>query len=518
MQKNPVVASKIVNRIEFANIREKLREDGLKVIHCHGVFDLLHPGHIEHLEEAKKLGDILVVSITSAPYVRKGPGRPYFNDELRLKTLAALEYVDYVMLSEAVTVMEVLEYIKPDLYVKGKEYENYENDVTQNIGPEVDAVRKYGGDVYFTDGVNFSSTKLINNHFSSLPPGVKEYAMELSSKYSFDEIRKIVDSFQDIKVLVIGDIIIDEYVFCNVQGLMSKDRAFSAKYIEEEQYLGGSLAVARHLAQFSNNVTVMSIVGNEPHIHSRILHELSKIMLLDLHVDESFRTAIKRRYIERHGIRNEYEKIFSVNYLMNEDELSTLNRSAFYSKLASIIQEYDLVVVTDYGHGLIDEKIMDIVEKKSKFLAVNCQTNSSNYGTNLITKYRRIDTFTLDYKEICLALNTRSSDYSALISKLRKYFKSSIGWLTLGSLGAVSSTKSGATIASPALTITVQDTIGAGDAFYAVSSLCAKAELPADVATFLSNIAGAIEANVLGNSKPVSKSDLLKFASTLLKF
>jgi rfaE bifunctional protein nucleotidyltransferase chain/domain len=510
-------SSKIITGSDFLKMREGFRQQEKKVVHCHGVFDLLHPGHISHLEEAKNLGNILVVTVTSKPYVNKGPGRPYFSDEIRLKTLAALSCVDYVVLSEDVTAMKILEYIQPDYYVKGREFENYEEDVTQNIDKEVAKVRCFGGDVYFTDDkIVFSSTKLLNNNFDVLPPGVKEYSQNLATKYSFKEVRKLVDDFQKLKVMVIGDIVIDEYVFCSVVGLMSKDRGFSAKYLNEERYLGGSLAVANHLSSFINNVTVCGIMGEELHLHSRILNDLSKNMLLDLEFNKDFSTIIKRRYVEKRGARNEYDKLFSINYLGDESNADKIDKKAFYHKLDSSISSYDMVIVTDYGHGLIDQTAMDIIQDKARFLAVNCQTNSTNYGTNIITKYKHANTFTLDERELGLAFNTNSKNYNQLLTKLIEQFNSSVGWLTLGSLGALSIDKNGQSATCPAFTLTVQDTVGAGDAFYALSSICAKEELPKELGTLFGNIAGALAANVLGNSKPVGKVDFLKFASTIL--
>lgn len=510
--------SKIVLSSDFLVNRQKYRKEGLRVIHCHGVFDLLHPGHIEHLEEAKSLGDILVVSVTSAPFVNKGPGRPYFSDELRMKSLAALGCVDFVLLSESTTVIKLLEYIQPDLYVKGKEYEQSENDVTQNIDKEIEKVRSFGGEVHFTDGDIFSSTSLLNRNFPIFPPNVKEYAQDLAARYSFEDIKKMLDEIRNLKVLVVGDIVVDEYVFCSVQGLMSKDRAFSARYLGEERYMGGSLAVARHLSSFVDNVTVCSIVGEEPHIHSQILNDLSKGVLLDLQFDPGFRTVVKRRFIEKRGIRNEYDKLFSINFLTGETEDEQAGRNMFNKKLANNIENYDLVVATDYGHGLIDNATLDILQDKAKFLAVNCQTNSSNYGTNLITKYHRADTFTLDQRELSLAYSTASQDYQYFLAKLKKQLNTSMGWLTLGSLGALAIDRDESVSQGPALTLVVQDTVGAGDAFYTLSSLCAKSGLPVEIGTFFGNIAGALKANVLGNSKAVNKVDFLKCAATLLKF
>lgn len=507
--------SKIVNIEEFIVLRKKFREEAKKVIHCHGVYDLIHPGHIIHLKEAKSIGDILVVSITAGNYVQKGPGRPYFSDELRMETLAALECVDYVILSEYITSIEMIDSIQPDFYVKGAEYEEFEKDITQNITPEVECVRRNGGAVYFTRGETFSSTKLLNNNFAAIPEEVKEITKQISEKYSFNDIHQLINEMKNTKVLVIGDIIIDEYVFCNVQGLMSKDRAFSARYEKEERYLGGSLAVARHIANFSDNVTVCGIVGDEAEIHSQILNDLSKSMFIDLQFDNKFRTVIKKRYLERRGIRNEYNKLFSINYI-NEKEQFKVDRENFYEKLENSISNFDLVVVTDYGHGLIDERIMEIVQQKAKFLSINCQTNSTNYGMNLITKYYRADTFTLDERELRLAYSNNIEKLEVLLNKLQNHLKSNVGWVTTGSHGAVGINEQYEKIKCPAMTLSVQDTVGAGDAFFALTSLCAHANVPIEIATFLGNIAGALAANILGNSHAIGKVKLLKFASTLL--
>lgn len=510
--------SKIVTADEFRTIRSELRKTKKTVAHCHGVFDLLHPGHIAHLEEARALGDVLVVTVTAAQYVNKGPGRPYFSDELRMKSLAAIESVSYVVLSESVSAEAIIEVVQPDIYVKGREYADSGEDVTGNIEPEILKVKSFGGRVHFTDGIVFSSTRIINNEFPVFPPGVKEYMQSFSQRYNFAEIKEIIDRMKSLRVLVVGDIIIDEYVFCLVQGLMNKGRGLSARYLNEERYLGGVLAVARHIASFSDNVTLCGMIGgNEPSIHSRLLSELSRSMLVDLEFDEKFRTVVKRRFLERHGLREEYEKLFSINFFDEYTGPRTPQRESFHGKLEKMLPQQDLVVLVDFGHGLIDEQAMEICQRSAPFLAVNCQTNSGNYGTNLITKYHRADTFTLDQAELRLAFADGISDEPALLQKLRKHLQgTSSGWLTQGSMGSLSINPSLDMLRTPALTLKVQDTMGAGDAFFALSSLSACAGAPVEVGSFLGNIAGALAANVIGNAKPITKPDVLKFASTLL--
>jgi len=509
---------KVMSIGQFAALRTELRQAGKKVAYCHGVFDLLHPGHIAHLEEAKSIANILVVSVTSAPHVNRGPGRPYFSDELRMKSLAAISCVDYVLLVEEPTAMKMLEVIQPDFYVKGSEYAKAEDDVTGNIDKEVEQVRRYGGDIYFTNGVVFSSTLLLNHNFSVFPPGVKEFAQTFATKYTCEHIKKVIDAMRHLKVMVVGDIIIDEYVFCRVQGLTSKDRAFSVVYDREERYLGGALAIARHIANFSDKVTICSIVGNDQCIHNRILNDLSGSMLLNLHFDKTYQMVVKRRFIERRGIRNDYEKMLSVNYLDKPHEEEIANRQSFYNRLELEIPHYDMVVVADYGHGLLDKTAMEIIQAKAKFLALNCQTNSSNYGTNPITKYRRADTFAVDERELRLALAESREEPDVLLERLKDQLNSQAVWVTLGSMGSLTIDKNNDRVKTPALTLTVLDTVGAGDAFYALASLAAYLEAELPVSSFIGNVAGALAANIMGNSKSVERAAFLKFASTLLKF
>ena len=505
---------KIVTKQEYCKIKRNLRKQGKKVVLCHGVFDLVHPGHIIHFEEAKKLGDVLIVSITAAQYVRKGPGRPYFDDEMRMRFLAAIGCIDYVMLSEGYTVDDIVVIVEPDVYVKGKEYEKHEDDITGMIDAEERLVKEHGGTVAYTEGKVFSSTKLLNHAMPVLSPEVKLFMETFHKKYSMEDIKKCIDGMQDMKVLVIGDIIIDEYVYCVVQGLMSKDMGYSARYQYAEQYLGGSLAIARHLSSFCNNVTLMSVLGSEENIHSRILNELSDKMWLSLVYSTEFSTIVKSRYVSTNEKREEIEKIFAVNNLPTHMKIDNASLNQFKQHLSDKVADYDVVILCDFGHGLIDKDVMDILQKEAKFLAVNCQTNSSNLGKNLITKYFRADTFALDQRELDLAFPNSHKDEEETLLDLAKYFKSS-GWLTTGSKGAIL-VEDDQLKYCPAFTLKVKDTIGAGDAFFSLASMAAAVKAPLEIGTFIGNIAGALAANIVGNKEAVEKVNLLKYAGTLL--
>ena len=212
--------------------------------------------------------------------------------------------------------------------------------------------------------------------------------------------------------------------------------------------------------------------------------------------------------------REEVDKLFVINNLKSPMEIDPEALTPFKDKLREKIDSYDAVILCDFGHGLIDEEVMDIIQDKAKYLALNCQTNSSNYGTNLITKYRKADAFALDEKELKLAFSDYKSSQEKSLSRLSEHLHCP-GWLTQGSVGATL-VEDGKFYPCPAFTLKVKDTIGAGDAFFAVASAYCAAGAPGEIGTFVGNIAGALAANIIGNKEAVEKVNVLKYASTLL--
>jgi cytidyltransferase-related domain len=506
---------RIVTKEDYREqIKPKLKQENKTVVLCHGVFDLVHPGHIIHFEQAKNMGDVLVVSITSEKYVRKGPGRPYFNDEMRMKFLEAIEYIDYVMLSEGYTVDDIVEVVEPDIYVKGEEYKKPNDDITGKISEEQELVEKHGGQIKFTGGQVFSSTRLINTALSGLPEDVRCYMENFKQRHSMEEIKRYAEKIRDLKVLVIGDIIIDRYTYCAVQGIMSKDMGYSARLKGTEECFGGAAAVARHLASFSENVTLMSVIGNEETIRLRMFEELADRINLKLVYSEKVPTIVKCRYLTRNEKREEYRKIFAINNIPEEYGYENNAKEKFADKLLESIDGYDVVFLCDFGHGLVDGTVMEMVQERAKYLVLNCQTNSSNKGMNIITKYRRADAFTLDQQELSLAYPSYYDDEEIKLKKLGGHLKGK-GWLTRGALGALQ-INDGNIEKCPAFTLSVKDTIGAGDAFFALAGIFTSVGAPVEIGTFMGNIGGAIGANIVANNESVEKVNALKFASTLL--
>ncbi len=505
----------VISKEEMKELRGQFRKEGKKVVLCHGVFDLVHPGHIIYFQQARAMGDILVVSFSSAKYVRKGPGRPYFDDEMRKTMLAAIGCIDYVLMSDGYTAEDMIETVEPDLYVKGQEYAKAEDDITGKIGEEVALVRQHGGEVRYTTGQVFSSTKLINTALPALTEEVKEYMQEFKKRYSMNDIKAYVEKMKDLRVLVIGDVIIDEYVFCEVQGLMSKNVAYSARLHRDEKYLGGSIAVARHIASFCENVKLMSIVGDEPEFEANFKKILPTEIDVDFVYSKEYPTIVKKRYVSEDINKDQVDKVFVINNIPLDHTIDKAAKAEFRSRVELNMDDYDIVVLCDFGHGLIDRKIREIIETGAKLLVVNCQTNSSNYGTNLITKYTRADAFSLDDKELKLAFSDYNGTPQQKLSMLSNHLHG-CGWHTMGGQGAEVIDENEVIRRCPALTNKTKDTIGAGDAFFSLAALCTGVKAPWEVGTFMGNIAAALAANIVGNKEPIEKVNVLKYASTLL--
>ena len=141
------------------------KSEGKTIVHCHGCFDLMHPGHIKYFQAARTMGDVLVVTLSPDRFVDKGPDRPVFNEDLRAESIAALECVDYVAINKWPTAEETLRLIRPHIYVKGQEFENME-DKTGKIQKEVEVIKEIGAEIRFTHEIVFSSTKLLNQYFA----------------------------------------------------------------------------------------------------------------------------------------------------------------------------------------------------------------------------------------------------------------------------------------------------------------------------------------------------------------
>ncbi len=498
-------------------VLDAARAGGKTIVQCHGTFDLVHPGHVYHLQEAKGLGDLLVITLTAERYVNKGPGRPYFNDQLRAMSLAALSAVDYVIVVPHPAAVEAIRCVRPNVYCKGKEYEDPASDVTGNIQDDVRVVAEVGGVVKYVGSVVFSSTRLLNNHFDHLSSRVKAFCRELANDVTPNAFRDAVESFSDLRVLIIGDTILDRYSFVNVQGLTSKNRIISGRFLKEETQTGGALAAFRHVRQFTNYVKFLSIVGTEPWVDALIARYVGPMEDLVVR-DPGFTTIIKQRFVEPLTDGKELGKLFSVNFIDSEAPGRQV-RDKVLAAIRTECKNADVVLLLDFGHGLMQREIREAVQEEAKFLALNCQTNSNNHGFNIISRqYQRADAVTLDTQELMLSSGRRDLDPPVELDALRRHFDARYVWLTRGPSETIGIRCDEPACFCPALEGEVTDTIGAGDAFFSAAALSAARSQPVSLGTFIGQLAGAQAVKIVGNEHPISKAALLKSGMSLLNF
>lgn len=506
------IAQKIKSVSVLAKIIAGLKKKGKIIVQCHGVFDLVHLGHIRHFNSAKKEGDTLVVTVTRDRYVKRGPGRPIFNENLRAEALASLAVIDYVCIVDSPTASECIKLLKPDVYVKGPDYKQKEKDVTGKIYEEETAVKTVGGRLVFTDDITFSSSQLINDYLDIYPPRTVKYLKALSKRYPIDFIIDKLNSLSKLKALVIGDAIIDQYHYCSAMGKSSKEHLVATRYLSEESFAGGSLATANNVASLCGKVDLLTVLGKKDSFQDFIQSKLSPNINPIFFYRPDTGTIIKRRFVSE-GVNR---KLFEICY-MKDDDISRQEEIKIARLLEKTIKNYDLVVVSDFGHGLLTERLIELICAKAKYLALNVQTNSANIGFNLVTKYPRADCVCVDELELRYATHDRFRDLRTHVNKIYQTMDCEHIITTRGPSGSLCYSESAGFHETPAFAYRVIDAIGAGDAFFAFVGPCFVRGLPQDLVSFVGNAVGSLAVQIICNREPVRLPDLIKFITRLLK-
>lgn len=210
-------------------------------------------------------------------------------------------------------------------------------------------------------------------------------------------------------------------------------------------------------------------------------------------------------------------KLFSVNFI-DDGPPPPAVEERLIQKLRPLLSDVDFVLVMDFGHGVMGSRLRELVQEDAPMLCLNCQSNSNNFGFNIINrKYQRADCFSLDRAEISLAAGKPSMDYDLELERLQKQLGARYAWLTLGSEKTIGRLDAEVVSCAP-FEDQVTDTIGAGDAFCVLASLAAAKGLDISLATFMGQLAGALAVNVPGNRSSVQKSEFLKAGMTMLNF
>tara|TARA_B100000686_G_C16795866_1_gene982280 strand:+ start:155 stop:1690 length:1536 start_codon:yes stop_codon:yes gene_type:complete len=503
--------NKIVSLDELASKVETFKNNKQVVIQSHGVFDLIHPGIIQHLESAKNQGNVLIVTIIKDKDVKKGPNRPIFPEKLRAENIAALTIVDFVCVVDDEKPFDSVNQINPDFLARGQAYKEQDRHLYKEIYEEQQELFFGKTNILETPGISFDESEIKKNFTENYPDDTKIFLESFSKKYNFKKIADSLNKLKDMNVLVIGDGIIDEYHYCEPLGKSGKTNLIVFKYQAHETFVGGAIAIANHVAGICNKVELVTLLGKKNPKDDLIKENIKPNIIGTFFYRDDGPTIVKKRYL--HQYLN--QKVFEVNFI-NDQPINNSFEKEIISSLSSIVPKYDLVLVSDFGHGFITPNIFAAIKKHSKFLSVNTQTNGANSGYNLITKYNGADFVCLDEGEVRLAAQEKYQNIETVAKNIRENLNINNFIVTLGKKGSLGVTHKNTVNHTPIFSTRVLDTIGAGDAYFSYTAPCTSSGLPLDLVSFIGNAAGAIAVQIMGNKRAVEKYEVLELISELI--
>ena len=474
-----------------------------KVIMCHGVFDVVHPGHLRHLIYAKSKAPILVASLTADVHIAKGQHRPYVPQDLRALNLAAFEVVDYVLVDSEPTPLKNLLQIQPDFFAKGYEYNA--NGVHPKTQEELDALQSYGGKMIFTPGdIVYSSTKLID----LAPPSIKiEKLLTLmeSEGITFQNLREALMNLKGKCVHVIGDTIVDSYTQTAMIGGQTKTPTMSVLFEGKTDYIGGAGVVAKHLRAAGARVIFSTVLGEDP-LKEFVLEGLKESDVDCRPIIDSTRPTTNKNAIVAEGYR--LLKVDTVDNRTISDEIVE-ELSDSISRTAC-----DALVFSDFRHGIFNRRtIPQLIEAipQGAYRVADSQV-ASRWGN--ITEFQGFDLITPNEREARFALADQDSGVRPLAARLFEAAKCRLLILKLGDRGVLTC-RGGDHEALESYFVVdsfverLADAVGAGDALLAYSTLTMVATRSEVMATILGSIAAACECELDGNI-PIRPEDVMK--------
>lgn len=486
---------KIKSIDELCKIIDELKLKN-KIAMCHGVFDIVHPGHIRHLIYAKEQADILIVSLTTDKHINKGKDRPYVPEELRAINLSALEMVDYVIIDNNPTSIENILKLKPDYYIKGFEYKDSTNPRTKE---EENIVSSYGGKIIFTPGdIVYSSTHLLSLHKPKLSIDKLLIIME-SEKITFDDLLNVLHRLNNIKVHVIGDTIVDKYSYCSTLGQTTKTPTINIKRESTKMFIGGASIVAKQLRSLGAEVEFTTVIGNDD-LKNFVVNNLDGIKLNIIFDNKP--TTLKERFW------SDGYKLLEVTTVDNR-----IISNDILNKIKSIISKNnnDIFIFSDFRHGIFNKStIRSLLEPIPKYSIKVADSQVSNRWGNILD-FRNFDIIFPNEKEARFALGNQDIGVKPLGSELYKKSKSKYMILKLGDKGSITYRSINE---NPRNTFTLDsfvenliDANGAGDAMLAMTSLAYKSSNNIVISSILGSLGAAVECENMGNV-PITIKDI----------
>jgi len=475
-----------------------------KAIMCHGVFDVVHPGHLRHLLYAKSKAEILVVSITADRHITKGENRPHVPQDLRALNLAAFEMVDYVIIDAESTPIRNIQKLQPDLFAKGYEY-TAGAALSPKTHEEIEALHSYGGEILFTPGdIVYSSSHLID----LAPPTIKlEKLLTLmdSEGVTFEALKDCLPKLQEKKVHVVGDTIVDSYTRTAVIGSSTKTPTLSVQFESRTDYVGGAAIVAQHLHSAGARVSLSTVLGDDP-LGGFVQARMKEVGIRCLPAVDPTRPTTNKNVIVSEGYR-----LLKVDTLDNRTITDSIVET-----LACDIDKHcgDAVVFSDFRHGIFNRRTIPRLVSAipaGVFKVADSQV-ASRWGN--ITEFSGFDLITPNEREARFAVGDQDSGVRPLASMVYDKAKCRTLILKMGSRGVLTCRSASheeidSFFVVESFADRIMDGVGAGDALLAYATLTLLATGSEVMATIVGSMAAACECERDGNI-PITPEDVLQ--------
>ena len=465
-----------------------------------GAFNVLHPGHLRLLRFAKECGDQLIVAVNSD---RIAMGGAYVPEDLRLEVVQSNNWVDEAFLIDE-PIAQVIARLQPSIVVKGKEHET-------SFNPELSVLEVYGGRLIFSSGETvFSSIDLLRSEFLQSKSGVIELPTDYMKRHSIsiERLLSLINSFSRLKVCVIGDLLVDEYITCEALGMSQEEPTLVVTPLDTTRFLGGAGIVAAHAAGLGASALFISVAGND--MHSTFARGALDQAGVTSHllIDDSRPTPHKQRY------RSKGKSLLRVNHL-HQRSISVALQAQLQKQFELIVPGIDLLVFSDFNYGCLPQalvhSLIGVANSQKVRLAADSQS-SSQVGD--ISRFRGMDLITPTEREARISTRNHEEGIVVMAEQLRKQALANNILIKLGEEGVLvhageTDPHFGLDDRISALNSAPKDSSGAGDSMLISSAMTLASGGNIWEAACVGSLAAAIQVGRMGNI-PLSAHELLQ--------